>query len=170
MPHRALDLVDVHVAVHEPHVVAIGHHELADILIVLVRDLADDLLREVFEREDAREAAVLVDHAGELIACRRELREGVGQSHEGGQHDRGAHELRHGRLAVEGRLENVDEVDDAERLLVVTDHRVAGVGRRHELANLGERRTGAGDVDLRARNHRVLDVLLREVEDAVEHE
>ena len=36
--------------------------------VVLVGDVADDLLEDVLERDDAHQRAVLVDHEGEMLA------------------------------------------------------------------------------------------------------
>ena len=85
--------------------------------VVLVADLADDLLDEVLQRDDTRGAAVLVDDDGELHPALAQLEEqrvesqGLGDEH--GLH----HERRHGHVAAaaerhgDGLLDVHDAVD-----------------------------------------------------------
>ena len=59
--------------------------------VVLVADLADDLLEQILERHQARRAAVLVDDDGHLDLLALELLEQLGHAlglgHEGGRPD-----------------------------------------------------------------------------------
>jgi hypothetical protein len=64
---------------------------------VLVEHLADDLLDEVLQRDDAGGAAVLVDDDGHLIAARAQLR------HDGIQVDGFGHPQRLLAMAAAGR-------------------------------------------------------------------
>ena len=58
---------------------------------------------------------------------------------------------------------------DTEDVLLVVEHGVTGVPGRHQFAHLADGGGVTDDVDARARHHRVLDVLPREVDDAVKH-
>ena len=57
--------------------------------VVLVADLADDLLEQVLDRHEARGAAVLVDHDRDLhllaLELLEQLRHPLGLGHEGGR-------------------------------------------------------------------------------------
>ena len=55
-------------------------------LVLFVVDVADDLFKNIFQRDDALEAAVLVDHQREVLAAGAEvlqlLQQGSGAGHE----------------------------------------------------------------------------------------
>ncbi|BDZ65426.1 hypothetical protein GCM10025877_23640 [Agromyces mangrovi Wang et al. 2018] len=167
---EARDLVEVHVAVHDPRAVGVELGARPGLIVVLVADLADQLLGEVLDGDDADEPAVLVDDARELVARARQLLERVGHRHQVGHHERVAHDLAHRARVARLRAHHVGEVHHADRLLAVAEHRIAGVPARHERAQLADRDLGADDVDPHARHHGVLDVAMREVEDAVEQD
>src|SRR5689334_2922246 len=65
---RVVDLVGAQEPGHEPGVAAEGAHPGGAVDVVLVLDVADDLLEHVLEGDDPGDAAVLVDDDGELQA------------------------------------------------------------------------------------------------------
>ncbi len=103
--------------------------------VVLVEDLADDLLDQVLERDDAVGAAVLVDHDGDLVAVRPHPRER--RKHPRGRRevrDR-AHEAGERTLGViGGRLEQVAHVHEADDVVDRLVH--DGVAGERQLAHL----------------------------------
>ena len=62
--HGAVEVPNGHAAVHVDGTVRLRPHA-RHCNIVLVGDVADDLLEDVFERHQAHHLAVLVDHEGE---------------------------------------------------------------------------------------------------------
>ena len=142
--------------------------------VVLVLDLAHDLLEQVFERDDPLEGAVLVDDerhvlvlAPELRKHRREvlrLRDDMGRANELLDDDvvdpavvKGPEEVAH-----------VQEADD-----VVKRPPVDRVTRERRVDHRGEalvgREVDRERHDLGPRHHHLVDLLVREVEDLVEH-
>jgi len=102
---------------------------------VLVADVPDELLDDVFERDDARGPAVLVDHDGHLEAERAELDEKGSEVHglrhaRGVHHERGGRDLRAPCVRDPDRAAQVHEAHDV--VARVTDHReprVTGLSR-----------------------------------------
>ncbi len=141
------------------------------VLVVLVGDLADEFLGEVLDGDDTGEPAVLVDDAGELVARLPQLPQHVRQPRERRDDERGPHDAGHRRTVLLLRGEEVGEVDDAQDVARARrEDRVARVADGHERADETEVGGLVDGVDARTRDHRVLDVLLREVEDAVEQD
>ena len=62
----AVEVVDRHVALADQAAVLALHDAALD-GVVLVLDVAGDLLDDVLERDDAAQRAVLVDHDGEML-------------------------------------------------------------------------------------------------------
>lgn len=67
VPDEALELVQVGLCAQDPGVQACGGDLLLGVQVVLVRELAHELLREVFHCEHADEAAELVHDARHLL-------------------------------------------------------------------------------------------------------
>ena len=89
-------LVDVGPAVDARLVVGQAlDHRLLDVVLVL--DLADDLLEQVLDRHEARRAAVLVEHDRDVDLAPLELVEQVVDRHRLGDEDRRPQELAEGR-------------------------------------------------------------------------
>ena len=119
----------------EAHDVALARTMPARRAVVLVGDLADDLLDEVLERRDAGGAAVLVDHDGHLVAAAAQLAEehvelhGLGHAQrlglQRGRRDLGAPLARHrdGLLHVH---EPDDVVDGSRRTRGSGEYPVGG--------------------------------------------
>ena len=146
--------------------------------VVLVGDVADDLLDDVLERDEALERAVLVDDEGEVGAAAEELAELVVEGRRLGdevglhRHVDDVEALEHGRAravladeAVDGAGE-VLGVDDADDVLgLAAEDRDAGVRRVDRLLeDLGRRRLGVDHLDVAAVHHDLLDLAVAEVE------
>jgi hypothetical protein len=147
---------------------------------VLVGDVADDLLEDVLEGDQALERAVFVDDEGEmrppadelahLVVERRRLGDEVGLH--GDRHDVEARERLHaaGDLAQAGGdgAGEVLGVDDADDVLgVAAIDRQPGVRRGERLGeDLLGRRVAVDRLDVAAVHHHLLDLALAEVERA----
>ena len=87
-------------------------------LVVLVGDLADDLLERVFDRHDARNAAVFVEHHGDVVAAPLKLLQQIVDGLRLGHEERLAQKLRpaaRGSLVRLGQFgEQVLRVQDAD--------------------------------------------------------
>ena len=79
------DLVDVHLAAEDEPAVRLVD-DLLGFLVVLVADLADDFLEQIFDRDEPRGAAVLVhdDRALRLLALEllQQIRHPLGLGHD----------------------------------------------------------------------------------------
>ena len=174
-----VEVADGHGAVHHELAVA-GALELGGLgHVVLVGDLAHDLLQDVLQRDQALERAVLVHHQREVGVPAQELahlvveRGGVG--HEVGRHRHlGDHEggqaVLLAGLGVEGvrgaqQVLGMHDADDV--LLLASEHRQTGVAR---LEALGQDRprlgVGVDHLDARAVEHDLLDRALAQIERA----
>ena len=142
--------------------------------VELVLDLADDLLEQVFERDDALHHSVLVDDDRHVLVRPPELGQHCGEI----LRLRGDVRLADDLVDVDVRDATVDErgeqvahVQDAddvvERLAVDRVASERRVDDRRE-AFLGREIDREGD-DLGPRHHHVRDFLVGEVEDLVEH-
>ena len=112
--------------------------------IELVLDLADDLLEQVLERDDAFELAVLVDHDRHVLVRAPELGQQRGQILRLGDDVGGAQELLDldaGDAAIHERREEVAHMQDPDDLIQrgAPVDRVARVGR---LDHRGQRLLG----------------------------
>ena len=115
--------------------------------VVLVVDLADDLLDEVLEGDDARGAAVLVDDDGELHPALAQLEQQRVEAQRLGHEDRGHHQRRHRHVAaaVEGDGDRLLDVDDAVDVVpVVADDGEARVPGAPRERPRGRRRSRCG--------------------------
>ena len=74
----AVEVADRHVALADHAAVLAPDHAALD-GVVLVLDVADDLLDDVLEGDDAAQRAVLVDHDGEMLVAGAERLELVEQ-------------------------------------------------------------------------------------------
>ncbi len=169
--------------------VADGHAALDDIGAVarlvdtggfdhvgLVVNVADDFLQDVFQRNDAFKAAVLVHHHGKVRALLAEILELVGQRGAGGNEPglggQGA-DVQLAGVAFAGpqRAQQLFGVQNADDVVGIAGiERQAGIGAFH---NLGD--DGLGllvDVDHRhvaAVGHNLLDRHVREIQDRAQH-
>jgi hypothetical protein len=99
--------------------------------VVLVGDLADDLLEDVLDGDQACRATVLVDDDHEVGAGRLHLGEQVVDGFRLGHERRGPHQVGHrlrrrGGVAVLGAADHVFQVEDAQDVVdAVPYHRDA---------------------------------------------
>ena len=142
--------------------------------VVLVLDLADDLLQQVLERHDSLDGAVLVDDERQVLVLAPELAEERGEVLRLRDDVGRTHDLLDGDVldpaVVEGAEEvaDVEDADDVvERAAVDGIAGVRGVDHRRKRLLRGEL-DGEGD-DLGPRDHDVVGLLVGEVEDLVEH-
>ena len=63
----AVEVADRHLTVDQQAAVALRPHPV-DGDIVLVGDIADDLLDDILQRDDPHEGAILIDHHREMLA------------------------------------------------------------------------------------------------------
>src|SRR5262249_35105999 len=75
------DVLKTCAGIGEERAVGLAHHARRYVLVVLVRDLADDLLDDVFDRNDAVSAAIFIDDEGEMDTGRLHLVEQVEHRH-----------------------------------------------------------------------------------------
>ena len=142
---------------------------------MLVLDVADDLLDDVLEGDDAAQRAVLVDHDGEMLVPLAEGLELVEQDRRFGNEPRRRHDLvdldpgrpaggAHGAEQVLG----VHHADHVVGLAAI--ERDAGVGRRQHLRHdrVG-RLVGVDQHDVAAMGHDVADRAVAEIEDGAQH-
>src|SRR4051794_24059522 len=153
-----VDLVDPQQAGHLP---AVAHlDDVGGGVVVLVADVADDLLDQVLDRDHARGTAVFVDDQRGLQPVRPDLRHHR-VAVEGGRH-RGHQVHQGGQLGVRAvgprYLEDLFDVDDADGLVeVALDDRESGVARLHGLVDqVCDGVVGLQRLDLRAGRHQLL--------------
>ncbi len=152
-------LVDAQQPRHPPAVAAhpqhIGRH-----VVVLIADVADDLLDQVFHRHHARGSAVFVGHQHGLqpagpdlghhvvpVECRGHHRDRDGQAGQAGP-----------RPLVRRHLEDLFDVHQPDRLVqVALDDREAGVAGLHRHHHqVGNVLVGLQRLDLGSRRHQLL--------------
>ena len=121
---EVLDLVGAQQPGDQPGAVAPALGLVAE-AVVLVGDVADDLLDDVLERDDAGVPAVLVEDDGELEAVRAQQRQQRVEPQRVGHHDRPDHQV----LDL-GRGPLVDRQGDGVLDVHGADHGVLGVEHR----------------------------------------
>ena len=139
---------------------------------MLVENLADDLLQQVFHRHDARRAAVLVEHHGHVRLEALEVGQHFLHLARARHHVHRAHHVPHGEPARR-IAQHRDEVlgqhqadDVVDRLFV---HRVARPLRLdHEGHRLLQRAVDVERIDGRPRGHHLAGILLGELEHALD--
>ena len=77
------DVLERRARIGEERAVGLAHHGGRFVVVVLVLDVADDLLDDVLDRRDAVGAAILVDHQRQMDARRLHLGEQVDRRHRG---------------------------------------------------------------------------------------
>ncbi len=130
--------------------------------VPLVRDLADDLLDDVLERDEAAEIAVLVHHEGQVLAllpeCQQLLAQRRGLGNEPGsaaqRHQIDPAQLRPVRVQ---RLEQVDAVQHADDAVgIAAPHGKSRISAGDDLGqNAGRRQIGVDRFDAPAMGHHV---------------
>jgi len=168
-PDRGLlgELVQVEQAVHLDFALRqLGGGRLAR--VVLVPDVADELLDQVLEGDDARGAAVLVDHDRQVDALAAHL----GKRGEHGladrqELDRPDHLVDEGRLVGRGGAEQVPDVHEPDDVVVraLVDGQPRVGDARGDARGLADRRARGEELDLGARPQHLADLPLARVED-----
>ncbi|OQC37728.1 MAG: hypothetical protein BWX64_01949 [Acidobacteria bacterium ADurb.Bin051] len=139
------------------------------LLVVLVGDLADDLLDQVLDRHQPRGAAVLVDHDRHLLPpgleLAQQLAERLGLRHEEGR--LGERRRLADRLRRTERREHVADVEDADDPVDrIDEERDAGVRRADEPVGEGLERFAGGSADhVDPRRHHAAHLRVAEVDD-----
>src|SRR5712692_950621 len=132
--------------------------------VVLILDVADQLLDEILKRDDACRAAILVHHDGQVGPVPAHLRQG-GQDRLAGRQllHRPAHLADGDRPRHELRIQQVAYVDEADHVVVgLLVHGEPGVRRaRHDLRHLGQRRRGGDELHLGPRHQHLADLPVR---------
>ena len=120
--------------------------------VVLVGDVADDLLDHVLERDDAGVAAVLVEDDGHLEAVGAQQRQQGVEPQGVGDHDRLDHDVPDpgGGPLVQRERHGVLDVDGADHRVLVVEHREAGVAGLAGQLDDGGRPVGLLEGDGRA--------------------
>src|SRR5690606_15806436 len=147
-----------------------------DLVVVLVLDLADDLLENVLERNDAEIRAVLVDDDRDMLLAALKLAQLIEQSRrfrdEPGRGDArvDVHLVDVSKIGLQ-RAEDRLGVDDADDVVgLAPPHRDARIGARQDLAHeLGGRQVAVDHLDLAAMGGDLPDLNVAEVENAAQH-
>ena len=147
-------------------------HRLLDVVLVL--DLADDLLEQVLDRHETRRATVLVEHDRDVDLAPLELVQQVVDRHRLGHEYRRPQQRSECRARLRSVLQDrqqvfrVQDADDlVDRLLEDRDPRVALLD--HDTDRLVQgRRCGQGD-DRDARGHHLVQAPVAQLDDRVDH-
>ncbi len=142
--------------------------------VVLVVDVADDLLDDVLERDESGNTAILVDHDSHVIAARAEFLQQHVEPFALWHEYRRAHQLPDVELrrafAARVAQQVLGEQDACDRVAIVADDRKARVaGLDHHRHDLFERRVALDDRHLRTRHHDVAHQQVRDREHALDH-
>lgn len=167
---RALDLVETEGARHVPDALAVPY-DAERFRVVLVHQLADELLGQVLQRHHAGQPAVLVDHAGERLTGGGHPPQQLGQRQGRGDEQRragdAADEPAGGRagLQILGQPRHADDV-----VGVGAQDRIAGVAVRAQgVEELVDRPLGAQRDHARAGDHDVLGGAVAELQRPLQH-
>src|SRR5208283_3082847 len=154
-PEQFLQQIDVGVAVEDVGRLVL----LYDLcLFVLIADLADDLFDQIFDRDQATDTAVLINHDGHAnIVALHLAQQFAPQLGFGNEVHIGFHQVANG-LAVRldiGNLQQVLGIDDAFDVIdIALVHRYARVGMfLHQIRQFVDRRADWNSDDLRPRRH-----------------
>src|SRR5208283_4350105 len=154
-PEQFLQQIDVGVAVEDVGRLVL----LYDLcLFVLIAALADDLFDQIFDRDQATDTAVLINHDGHAnIVALHLAQQFAPQLGFGNEVHIGFHQVANG-LAVRldiGNLQQVLGIDDAFDVIdIALVHRYARVGMfLHQIRKFVDRRADWNSDDLRPRRH-----------------
>ena len=171
MSRRLAEVVEVEQTV-DLHVATPQDPRLVVDDVVLVADLPDQLLDQVLEGDDARGAAVLVDHDGEVVTAAAHLRHRRQYALRRRQHEDLAREVADLRAAPcrPGRCVEVAHVHEADHFVVRTpDDGVAGVRQRLRGAHCPrDAPPRVEELDLGARHHDLAQLPLAGLEHLVD--
>ena len=168
-----VEIADLGLRLHAMATVRLGDDVvLALVEVVLVLDVADDLLQHVLDRDEPRHAAVLVDDDRDVVAVGAEIAQEDVQALRFGHEHGGPQRLLEveavGVPVVEEQLLREQDADDV--VLVLADHREPGVlGLEHQRQELGRLVVDRDDVHLGARDHDVAHGHLGHLQHALDH-
>ena len=140
---------------------AVGH-------IMLVLDLADDLLDHILDRDQPVDAAELVDHHRDMGARLAHLHEQVEDRHRRRDEQHLAQHRRRLRLAALGdRAEHILDMDEADHVIerLAIDRNARMTLLDHAFDDLGKRRLDIERDDIDARHHHIGGRLVMHFED-----
>jgi len=142
--------------------------------VVLVADLTDDFLEHVLDREQPRDAAVLVHHEGHVVVADAELLKQDVEALAFGDEHRGPQALADVELPFPALREVAQQVlgeqDSGDLVAVLAYDREARVPGLDDDRQDALGRLVALDHDhLRARHHDVANLRLRDLQDALQH-
>ena len=137
------------------------------LLVVLILDVADQLLDQVLQRHDAGRAAVFVDHDGQVGAVPAHLRQGRHDGLAGRQHLHRPLDVTDPSGPVAAGIEQVTGVHEADHVVVgVFEDGKPRVRRpRRDRDSLGHRHRGGQEVDFRPGHEDLADLPGARVED-----
>ena len=168
-PGHRLEVVEVHPGLHEVDPGRLHGPERALDLVVLVGDVADDLLEQVLDGDEPIDAAVLVDDERHVDASGLHLLQQHPDRHRGRRIEQRPDQLLEVELSG-GRPEAVDQrqvlqVHEPERLVerLAEDRQPRQRARLEGLDHLAEARVHRNRDDLRPGDADVLDALPAEV-------
>ena len=164
-------LVDAGLGAEHPRSVALVHDRLG-LDVVLVADLADDLLEQVLERHQPGRPAVLVDHDRHLHLAALEFLQELGHALGLGHEHRRTHEARD-RLPVRVRFGDEDQVLDEDDALDVVEILVEDRDARilllaEERPQLAESRIRRDGNDVWTRRHDLAHEGVAEIDDRLQ--
>src|SRR3954447_5964120 len=155
------------------HVFAVAEvDDRSFVFLVLVRDLADDLFDDVFDRDDARRAAVFVDNHRHLNVLALKLAQQFRHFFRLADEVRRTRDLgRRRRLVLDQRFEDFLDVNDADDLvdapLVNRDARVFRIAE--EPRQFIERMRGVERQHVDAWRHQLAGHAVAEIDDGLDH-
>ena len=173
--HRAVEIAQRNRAVDQHRAVLLRAHALHGD-VVLVADVADDLLQNVLQRDEAHDLAIFVDDECEmrlaleklleLILERRRFRREPGR-----QHDLVDAQLRGVAAGGVERAQKILRMQQADEIIgTLAPQRHPRMGRRQHFADdVAGRQIGVDGADLGAVNHHVGHMHDLQIEHAAEH-
>ncbi len=162
-PATALELLEVHARLREEDAGRLGGPERPLVLVVLVLDVADDLLEQVLDGDEAVDAAIFVDHHRHVDARGLHLLQQHADRHRRRrieQRPEQPGEVERGRPGAEAVLQReILEVDEADRLVerLRIDRQPRQRARLEDLNDLLEGGVIGDRDDVGARDADVLD-------------
>ena len=196
---RGGDIVEARSRIGHERTVELAHHGGQFVLVVLVGDVADDLLDDILHRDEPVGAAVFVDHQRQVDAGRLHLFQEVERRHRRRHEQHLACDLRRGKLqrqvdgaeiesggalllaprrlvGIDGGLggherDQVADVHHADRVVerVVVDDEPRVSGLLEHLHEFADRDVLLHGDDVAARHHDVLDPAPAQRQDVLDH-
>ena len=169
---RLGDVLQLGTSIGIPAAALYRHQQRGRRLVMLVLDLADDLLDEVLDGEQSVGATELVDDQRHVRALAPHVEQHV-EHRQGGRHEHDAAEnvaqvelLR--RAPVGEHVLDVDHADDGIEFLAI-DRQAAMAGLLEQLHQIGEAGVFVHGDDVRPRHADIAGIALPEVEQVAQH-